>query len=163
MVSSQLNLLMKEVQKKLNNRMKQRIADRQPFFSISDCLNVFPERLSFMKTIHQLISYILKQLGVSPCKNGYYYLRDSIYRFIVSEQHYSSSMRTVQQVTASEYGTSLSNLRNAEHRSIVNGWDRRDTVLSGKIFDNRGVDPNKAPTSEQLILAVSEWIINSNN
>ena len=107
------------------------------------------------KSILKRISITLKKLGISPSKEGYYYLKDGIYICVTKNVRIPKDLYPE---IAKKYHKSSSAIEKAIRTAIEIGWINCDYNYSEELFSNT-INYNKGkPTNYEFIATITEDI-----
>ena len=111
-----------------------------------------------MKVNKEVITKIIKELGIPANLKGYHYL---IYRIetLISGTGRLDSMMKFYQGVAEEFNTTPSRVERAIRNAIETGWNRANIDFVHKLF-RYTVDPKKdRPTNSEFLATVADYII----
>ena len=102
-----------------------------------------------MKEYREVITSIIKALGISANLKGYYYLRYAI----------ELMTKVIYPKVAERFDTTPLSAERAIRHAIETGWNRANVDFSDKLFGYT-VEPNKAkPTNSEFIATVADYIL----
>ena len=110
------------------------------------------------KKIDKKISMVLKKLGISPSREGYYYIKDSILICLDNELYNLNITKDIYYVLSKKYQKNISAIEKAIRKSIEIGWNNCNLSFSEEVFENI-VNYDKAkPTNKEFIITIAEDI-----
>ncbi len=107
------------------------------------------------KSILKRISITLKKLGISPSKEGYFYLKDCIYICISENIRFP---RDLYPKIAKKYNKKTSAIEKAIRTAIEIGWTNCDYSFSEELFANTINYEKGKPTNYEFIATITEDI-----
>ncbi len=110
------------------------------------------------KKIDKKISMVLKKLGISPSREGYYYIKDSILLCLDMELYNLNVTRDIYYTLSKKYQKNISAIEKAIRKSIEIGWNNCNLAYSEEVFENI-INYDKAkPTNKEFIITIAEDI-----
>jgi len=110
------------------------------------------------KELLKIISKTLKILGISPSKEGYYYLRDSIYLYITNPKYHFKITKELYPYLSKKYQKTESAIEKSIRTTIETGWNNCDLDYSNELFANTIRYDKGKPTNNEFIATVSDYI-----
>ena len=105
-----------------------------------------------------IISQALKQLGISPNREGYCFLRDSII-ICLNECRYNIKItRDIYTRLSKKYNKKIPAIEKAIRTAIEKGWTNCDFDYADKVFANIVPYNKDRPTNDEFISTVSDYI-----
>ena len=112
-----------------------------------------------MKDYKEVITSIIKALGISANLKGYYYLRYAIELMINDITLIDGITKVIYPKIAERFDTNPLSAERAIRHAIETGWNRANVDFSDKLFGYT-VEPNKAkPTNGEFIATVADYIL----
>lgn len=106
----------------------------------------------------ELISGLLKDLGVTPAISGYHLLREGIFYVQANPWAINHIIRDIYQPLAEKYGITSSKVQRAMRTAIEVSWEKADLTLCQEIFGFT-VSMNKGkPTPSEYICTLADYI-----
>lgn len=102
----------------------------------------------------QIVS-ILDELGVSPCSNGYQYLRTGINLSIKNDDVSCGITKILYPNLSTIYGDSAGCIERAIRRAIESAWEEGDPTAQEKYFGYSVNSAKKRPTNSVFITAIA--------
>lgn len=112
-----------------------------------------------MKYYKEFITCIIKDLGITANKKGYYYIRYAVELMINDITLIEKITTVIYSSVAKEFNTTPSRAERAIRHSIETGWNKANLDLSSKLFGYT-VSQNKGkPTNSEFICTVADYIL----
>ena len=111
-----------------------------------------------LKEIEIRISKELKQLGISPNREGYWFLKDGIYICIIKKRYNLKITKDIYPELSLKYHKKTSAIEKAIRTSIEKGWTCCDIDYADKIFGNIIPYNKDRPTNDEFISTISDFI-----
>ena len=112
-----------------------------------------------MKDYKEVITSIIKALGISANKKGYYYLRYAIELMINDITLIDGITKVIYPNVAKAFNTTPKRVERAIRHAIETGWNRANVDFTDKLF-GYSVEPNKAkPTNSEFISTIADYIL----
>lgn len=112
-----------------------------------------------MKEYKEVITSIIKELGVSANVKGYYYVRYAIELMINDITLIDGITKVIYPKVAETFDTTPLSAERAIRHAIETGWNRANVEFSEELF-GYSIEPNKAkPTNSEFIATVADYIL----
>ena len=107
----------------------------------------------------EIITNIIKELGIPANIKGYYYIRFAITLAVNDFTYIDAIVKKLYPAVAEEYKTTASRVERAIRHAITTGWNRANVDFAYKLFGYT-VEQNKAnPTNSEFISTVADYIL----
>ena len=111
-----------------------------------------------LNEILKRISLELKKLGISPNREGYWFLRDGIYICLQEKRPNLKITKDIYPRLSAKYNKKISAIEKAIRTSIEKGWTYSDLEYAEKLFANIIPYNKDRPTNDEFISTVSDYI-----
>ena len=136
-----------------NNQMKRIVNECRNEIKKANEMDVTGEIKRRQKA--DIITYVIKELGISASTRGYHYLKEAILYLEESEEDYINiPMSKVYSEVACEFATTASRVERAIRHAIETGWLRGNSELQEFLFGYSIDRKNSKPTNSQFILTI---------
>jgi two-component system response regulator (stage 0 sporulation protein A) len=112
-----------------------------------------------LKEILKRISKELKKLGISPKREGYWFLKDGISIYLTENNYSLKITKDIYPILSIKYNKKASAIEKAMRTSIEKGWTNCDLEYANEIFGNVIPYDKDRPTNYEFIKTVSEHIL----
>ena len=111
------------------------------------------------KEILKKISTALKKLGISPSREGYFFIRDGILICLKKEIYNLNISKDIYECLSTKYHKKASAIEKAIRIAIEIGWNNCNYSYSEEVFENT-INYDKAkPTNKEFITIMAEDIL----
>lgn len=110
------------------------------------------------KKIIKKITIILKKLGISPSRQGFFYLIDSIVLCLNKDIYNLNITKDIYLKLSKKYHKKICSIEKAIRIAIEIGWNNCDLSYSEKIFENTIKYDKAKPTNKEFITTIAEEI-----
>ncbi len=104
------------------------------------------------------ISKELKLLGISPSREGYWYLRDSIYLCLINQKYNIKITKDIYPTLSKKYHKKSTAIEKAIRTAIEKGWTNCNLEYAIELFANTIPYDKDRPTNSEFISTISERI-----
>lgn len=111
-----------------------------------------------LKDIMRIISKELKLLGIPPSREGYWFIRDSIYLYMTKDRFNLKITKDIYPKLSKKYNKKTSAIEKAIRSSIEKGWNNCDLDHANELFTGIIAYNKDRPTNNEFISTVSEYI-----
>ena len=111
-----------------------------------------------LKEINKKISSVLKQLGISPNREGYWLLKDSIYIYLTKDVMKIKITKDIYLELSKRYSKKTSAIEKSIRTTIEKGWTNCDLDFANQIFSSTIPYNKDRPTNNEFISTVSEYL-----
>ena len=111
-----------------------------------------------LKEILKRISKELKNLGISPNREGYCFLRDGIYICLKEKRYNLKITKDIYPALSAKYNKKVGAIEKAIRTAIERGWTYCDLEYAEKVFANIIPYNKDRPTNDEFISTVSDYI-----
>ena len=112
-----------------------------------------------MNTNKEIITKIIKDLGISPDLKGYHYIRCAVETQLTDKSFIGATMLLYQAV-AEEFDTTVTSIERCIRHAIEVGWNRTpDQEFITKLFGNTLNTAKEYPTNSEFITTIADYIL----
>ena len=112
-----------------------------------------------LKEIIKRISIELKKFGISPKREGYWFLKEGIIIYLTEKNYSLKITKDIYPKLSVKYNKTISAIEKAMRTSIEKGWTNCDLEYANEIFGNIIPYDKDHPTNYEFIKTISEHII----
>lgn len=112
-----------------------------------------------MKQNKEVITSIIKELGIPANLSGYHYIRYAV-ELLINDMNLMGSMTKVLYPTiAQKFNTTVSRVGRGIRHAIEVGWNRANEDMTMRMF-GYSISANKGkPTNSEFIVTVADYIL----
>ncbi len=111
-----------------------------------------------MKTKKQIVTDIIKNLGVPASWQGFYCVRCAILLALDDFTYINAITKRLYPAVAKELNTTASRCERAIRHAIEGGWLRGDESLQKKLFGYTVDQEKGCPTNSEFIATIADWV-----
>ena len=112
-----------------------------------------------MKSNKEIITKVIKELGMPANLTGYHYIRDAIAMVIDDKDKICSVTKVIYPDVAKLHNTTSSKVERGIRHAIERGWRMANEELIRKIFGFSFSPEKGKPTNSEFIATVADYII----
>lgn len=112
-----------------------------------------------MKNYKEIITSIIKELGISANLNGYHYIRYAIELMVKDINLIHSITSELYPAVAQEFGTTPARAERCIRNAIELGWNKANDDLTMKLFGYSISAEKGKPTNSEFLATVADYII----
>lgn len=112
-----------------------------------------------MKNYKEIITTIIKELGVSANVSGFYYIRCAVELIINDAGLIKSISKGLYPLVAKQFDTTASRVERAIRHAVESGWSRANIDFTKELF-GYSVDAYKGnPTNSEFLATVADYVV----
>jgi two-component system response regulator (stage 0 sporulation protein A) len=112
-----------------------------------------------MNANKEIITKIIKDLGISPDLRGYHYIRYAI-EILLTDKSFIGATMLLYQTVAEEFNTTTAAVERCTRHAIEVGWNRTpDQEFITKLFGNTLNTAKEYPTNSEFITTIADYIL----
>ena len=106
----------------------------------------------------EVITKIIKRLGISTNLKGYYYIREAIELIIKDLNYVGALTKRLYPDVAKKFDTTASRVERAIRHSIESGWLRADEEFAEELFGYSTSARRSNPTNGEFLATIADYV-----